>query len=973
MIPVFKSLETIATGYTVFEHDQVLTHTQLNSVADYADDQIRLTRIKLVGVGIACGLRVSLTGNVVALGRGVGVTTDGDLMYLDSDALYTQFKPYDNSYPAYPPLYAGGDVHNDMLPAYELVRQGVTDARAEVIGQFGLVTGKALDQMVAVLLMESYVKDDDLCSGTDCDNLGNEALNTVKLLLVEKSLVSALIENIPTVGKAYGMMAEIVADRPLIDTPLDVAGQLAALYRAACAGTHAALLNTLGAIWPAASAFFGDVFSADPSAGWIARLNALRNAFAGSETNIQYYYDFLKDLAETYNAFRESLFGDATWCSPNIASFPKHLLLGDLVPGVEAGANRTGFYPSPITSRTAGELDRAKFLLRKLDLLIRTFAVSAAADTEIIITPSSFEDDPLEERAIPFYYPANSTTQIHRYWNYRLTRRGMEARNYSYHAAAYGAQGGAANPFRSQIGRFSFFRIEGCNGKPVSIALETIEGLISKHNLPFSVRAVMIGADRTRVWKKPGIRYTDLHRLHYVLRQDAARQLDAVSGFSTVFKQKVDAEPTTATETPENCDSPTLRELAATSSADVVSRAAIARAKLDVPYSVYRADPSWQESLRDTISTAGQFKANLGSVARTEFSTPFDTLISSTHIAWLPWLDDLIVQKDQKEDEKLLLAKFLNKNPSLEHFAGVARGGTFILVYTDTPEKTVVADFMVPYICCDTVEEEQPEPPKPLPTVRPPLVFDQGIKIQPSRNMFINTKVAALRPEIQMKIDEKFKFQSDRMDEFVNRVEPQLNRTIDEKLNAQNMKMNDFVSRVEPQLNKTIDEKFAFQRQYVDLFKESVALVRDAGKQVAATDKGLTIDRMAVPVISDDYLNMRVNENILLTQKAELARQKAEEMGTTDQAKRFIDEATRAESDLATSTLETIRHIDEFKIDVTPGSEGARVIESIAPNLQKLSDKSTRKDLVVSLEKFNATTDNPDLRALNSGLMSGLR
>ncbi len=69
---IYKSLAQIATDYSIFEKDQVLTHDQLNSIAGYLDDQTRLGRIGLLGVGIICGLRVSLTGGVIQVTRGPG-------------------------------------------------------------------------------------------------------------------------------------------------------------------------------------------------------------------------------------------------------------------------------------------------------------------------------------------------------------------------------------------------------------------------------------------------------------------------------------------------------------------------------------------------------------------------------------------------------------------------------------------------------------------------------------------------------------------------------------------------------------------------------------------------------------------------------------------------------------------------------------------------------------------------------------
>ena len=43
------------TSYPVFESGQVLTSRHLNDLVEYLDEQDRLTRNKLVGIGIVCG------------------------------------------------------------------------------------------------------------------------------------------------------------------------------------------------------------------------------------------------------------------------------------------------------------------------------------------------------------------------------------------------------------------------------------------------------------------------------------------------------------------------------------------------------------------------------------------------------------------------------------------------------------------------------------------------------------------------------------------------------------------------------------------------------------------------------------------------------------------------------------------------------------------------------------------------------
>ena len=498
MTVALKILQEIETNYSIFEKDQVLTERQLNRVTDYLNDQTRLTRIYLLGVGVVFGLRVSEQDDVVQVTKGVGITTDGDLLYYNNETLFDRFLEYDGSYPKYAPFYRDGNLEGEMIPVYELIRQGAEDPRRSIfpLSEFNTRTTKEIGDMVAVLLMESYVNDPDLCTGTDCDNLGKDCINTPRLLLVEKSDINSLEPDIPTPDKAFKALNEIVANRSLIPDSIGSVPELTNIYYSVCKNIHSKLLEELDNLHNTInrSAFLADVFPSDPTNTWITQINNIHNNFSSSDVGIQYYYDFLKDVVETYNKFRELLFGDTTCCCPDINWFPKHLLLGNLVPGDDPDENRTAFYLSPAVSQTTESLNHAKFLARKLDTLIKTFQIPAPSTTAPIrITPSLFEDQPLEERAIPYYYQVNETNPIYKSWNYRRHQQGMDSYNYSYNASLYDAQGGAAKPLESQIGHFSFFRIEGHLGQKLEIAFNAISKIIKSHNLPFSVRAATLG------------------------------------------------------------------------------------------------------------------------------------------------------------------------------------------------------------------------------------------------------------------------------------------------------------------------------------------------------------------------------------------------------------------------------------------------------------------------------------------------
>ena len=93
-------LDNITTQYRKFNVNQALTEGQLNEFIDYFEDQDRLSRTRLNGVGIVCGFEAMLTvmnGRelhtlpmdqrhlgflYITITQGAGVTTDGDLVTL---------------------------------------------------------------------------------------------------------------------------------------------------------------------------------------------------------------------------------------------------------------------------------------------------------------------------------------------------------------------------------------------------------------------------------------------------------------------------------------------------------------------------------------------------------------------------------------------------------------------------------------------------------------------------------------------------------------------------------------------------------------------------------------------------------------------------------------------------------------------------------------------------------------------------
>src|SRR5689334_14420500 len=99
--------------YPKFVADQLLTAAALNDMFGYLDEQDRLTRADLLGIGIVCGLHVIRHGDAIEITKGCGITSAGYLIVEDNHAddiaynilpttkKYTGYKTFDALKPKY--------------------------------------------------------------------------------------------------------------------------------------------------------------------------------------------------------------------------------------------------------------------------------------------------------------------------------------------------------------------------------------------------------------------------------------------------------------------------------------------------------------------------------------------------------------------------------------------------------------------------------------------------------------------------------------------------------------------------------------------------------------------------------------------------------------------------------------------------------------------------------------------------------
>jgi hypothetical protein len=751
-IKVLRSLDRLANQYTVFEPDQVLTHSQLNSVSSYLDDQDRLTRVALLGVGIVAGLRVGLADGSVRVTRGLGLTTDGDLLMLAADTLYDRFRPYDTTAPAYAPFYrdvtgTDGGTTSQMLSLVELVPVGESDVLAGPLSQ---LPGGALADKVVLMLMESVVNDPDLCSGTDCDNLGRDALHRVRLLLIGQDDAAALMKSLPALQPASeraAQLPELAADRPVLGRDIATTGTLAARYRDAAnriAARLAKAFSTLPGVFPE---ILDELFGSDPTGAWIALLQKQRSGFDGTDLGLQPWYDYLKDLVDTWNGLRTALLADDSVVLPDVGAFPKHLFLGLLSSPRQW---RTALYPAPLDALAREQSAHARFLAWKLHVLVNAF--DPPADTTLRVTPSFGEDRPLEDRAIPWHYRLREDLPVQVGWSFRLSARDQGGANLGYRAASWAQTERARAPLAFGIGANDFFRVEGHLGRPVEDVSRELNALIAANNLPFEVQPVLLHNDRSKIRVRPPIRYTPLHTLQYLVRQDVATRLEDGAKFGEQYLADVN-EAVAQRDVIGSTDSGESVVGAARAARDsVASTMTLAAPALALQtYSAYQADAatnvSWKASYASTLDSVGNARINLGNVSRADFTSPFDNLMATNQPHWIDWLDTLIQAGNDRADDKLLFSAFVQRHPGIDHLGGTWRGGSLVLVYDDAGK--VVADFALGYPCAEEDLPEPVEPPLTRPPYRPPVIIDKGLRVIPSVAKLIDDRFVNVRAEVQ--------------------------------------------------------------------------------------------------------------------------------------------------------------------------------------------------------------------------------
>ncbi|SDM18963.1 hypothetical protein [Chryseobacterium taihuense] len=498
-----NQLSNISTQYRKFSKGQYIEHTQFNEFLDFFEDQDRLSRVMLQGVGIVCGLKPKPVYKdrvlkSIQLSQGIALTTDGDLLTLNktnkvSDELYvsdlktisidqkeyTHFKKYDNVKAEYPTFYDAGK----QIELWELATDSEKKSDFQPIEKLSDLENKYL-----LLYLENYEKIVKPCRGVDCDNHGVQQIRNIKVLVTNGDGIRYIrdkdkIQHHPLFEK--DILKDVKLERVIIDHLISEQGIDKSFSSDDLKKMYSSVLEKNG--------YGKSVFSKINAISQIIGMPEVDHEIFEAKlkehltqlTGFQYVYDVVKDLTNTYSEITALLPKAFTQCFPNLVSFPKHVMLGKLTSKIQLDPYRHQFYNSPVLDD-----DKAG---QKIRLLISRFAQQAESfryshdfedRSEIKITPSH-KLNSLSNQAIPFYYEVSE--EFLKTWSFDKTNNRSSKENLGYNTDLLSPDAHIQNPVSFNIDRNSFYNIEGHQGMNYQEAYEQIKRIRDRQQLGFDI------------------------------------------------------------------------------------------------------------------------------------------------------------------------------------------------------------------------------------------------------------------------------------------------------------------------------------------------------------------------------------------------------------------------------------------------------------------------------------------------------
>jgi hypothetical protein len=729
-------MSQIINTYPIFEGSQVLTSEQLNQLSAYLDQQNRLTRSKLIGIGIVCGMQIQPFTNGLKISKGLGITSEGFLIQIGQDFNGTHYRPYS--------LPEGISYKPFGFPEQDISLFEILSSKPEEETDVKKLNdpGTFLTEKYVLLFLEIFDKDLKSCLGNACDDKGQDRIITLRRLLISKPDLDKVLTRSANVSGSFSEAPDLKQfhfKKPLFSPSGPESNQYGPfinLYQKTIQETANSefweqLQKGYSVFEPLLAKSF-DFKNPFTQAALTAKISQIKQSLTDAPVSIrgaQYLYDFFNELALCWDEFVET--GLSLWysCPTDPSIFPLHLMLGKAKPSTESSEEfykyRHGFVQAPIYNEQRMLKEKLAQQYRRLVLMIETFELGLLKNPKpdqypIKITPSKEKSGPLGHRSIPYYYDIKSKGNLGNWFS--LEKNWANPVPQQLWSSTRGKVLGYDNqpdttpanpeflesPLSYNWEAFPFLRIEGHLGYDILKAREDIQKLIKKFNLPIHLESLHLDSGGSFPDKSCGWHDLQEEYMHHRFQLlGMIRDLREILDFLQKMNEKYGVEEELFSDKDEN---------------QVLKAFELFEIWVDA-MSECLEDLDWdkfQEAYKKILQTLLDFlliqmklldnmnvddkepDKNLelinGLMARV--SPLIYRILDLFYFTKIQRLFLSYLHRKSKLHNSRKFSEFLEENPGLNHEAGVYRGGTFILVYMNSSGK-VIGDFSLPGAACD--------------------------------------------------------------------------------------------------------------------------------------------------------------------------------------------------------------------------------------------------------------------------------
>lgn len=717
----------ILDNYPVFESNQVLTSEQLNNLIKYLDQQNRLTRTQLIGIGNVCGFHIKYesTENALTITKGVGITSEGFLIeQVDCSTRWYRKYDYTKLKIKYPPFEDITDEkHNLDVELFELL-----STTTDPTNEFPL-SEKFLSNKVVLLFLEIFDQDLKTCLAKSCDEIGQTRIFTIRKLLISTKDMDKVLQKLylesydPTFPNKFKLP---VITMPRVNIKYDeVAAKdktsLLKKYNDSIETVKNSLFDAIKLTFKIYNPILKDLYQKDYfGVDKIIDKKILdwENYLDGDLYGIQYFYDFIKDLTLAYDEFKNTAFELSNECIINMERFPLHLMLGPAIPdkdyNIDSTQYRNRFIQSPAYSAQKYLTLKARSLHKRMVSMIISFDLEYISKTDtkikdIHVIPSNEKLSKLSERSIPFYYnPDNKDIPLIDYWNFDTEKRKLSNYILSYHHIKSPYPLEVKSTLKYDIDKYSFLRLEGLLGKEINTAKNILEQHKKDYNLSFKIVSLQLNPSTKELILDPA-QWCDLEVLYFNARLsylDVFQKLSYDIKIIKSFNLPLKFTSINVDDTQKQIDD-VIKNLPEKINDFIFQDFFKSYCLLLELLQVYKINIiHYQGRLINeliNVTTKDDFQKGIIQI--------------NTSLAFIQRILDFGVYKELYllfnrlenrkkrliENHPTIFSNFLKENPGLNHEGGTKDNGTIVLVseldVTDSKYK-VFADFSLPYLCC---------------------------------------------------------------------------------------------------------------------------------------------------------------------------------------------------------------------------------------------------------------------------------